>query len=531
MRRMVSLAVAALAMGAAPDAADAAEPAPLKRDVLLVGNNWDGTADVLDVPSYERLRRINIVPDREERLAENLLNPMRAPAFLFVRSQIGEGHDQMVDDLYASNDGRMLFVSRPSFADVVAIDLASGKIVWRRPMTGLRADHMAISPDGTRLAISDQNLTGPQVVDFIDTATGDIVGTAPSGSSPHENVYSRDGNLVFHASIGRVFTATDDPALDATKGERWFEIIDAHTFKVLRRLDMGQKLAEFGMPNMSSAVRPMALSPDERFVYFQVSFFHGFVEYDLQQDKVTRVAHLPVSDEARKLRRDEYVLDSAHHGIAMNGAGTKLCVAGTMSHYAAIVSRETFRYRINPLGALTYWATTSADGKYCYVSVAGDNTMSIISYDSEQEVARVPVGFHPQRARTAKVSTEIFGAPAPPDRLRATSLSLRAQRARGGGAADRLRISGRLALPGGLAGAEACGGKVRLDVRRAAKVVATAANRLRAAPGGCTYARTIRIPAKVARGSRPARLVVSARFAGNQRLLPQRSRQVTLRLA
>jgi hypothetical protein len=35
----------------------------------------------------------------------------------------------------------------------------------------------------------------------------------------------------------------------------------------------------------------------------------------------------------------------------------------------------------------------------------------------------------------------------------------------------------------------------------------------------------------VVRGPRPAKLVVSARFVGNQRLLPQRSRQVTLRLA
>jgi YVTN family beta-propeller protein len=242
------------------------------------------------------------------------------------------------------------------------------------------------------------------------------------------------------------------------------------------------------------------------------------------------VAHLPVSEEARKLRRDEYVLDSAHHGIAMNGAGTKLCVAGTMSHYAAIVSRESFHYRINPLGALTYWATTSADGKYCYVSVAGDNTMSIISYDTEQEVARVPVGFHPQRARVAKVSTEIFGAPAPPNRLRAGSLSLLARPVRGGRAAQRLRLSGRLVLPAGVTPDEGCGGRVRLDVRRGAKIVATAVDRLRPAPGGCAYARTIRIPASLGRDSGRTRLVAGARFVGNQRLLPQRSRRVALRL-
>ncbi len=72
---------------------------------------------------------------------------------------------------------------------------------------------------------------------------------------------------------------------------------------------------------MSSAVRPMALSPDERYVYFQVSFFHGFVEYDFKQDRVTRVAKLPISEESRDLPREAYLLDSAHHGIAMNGDG------------------------------------------------------------------------------------------------------------------------------------------------------------------------------------------------------------------
>jgi hypothetical protein len=166
---------------------------------------------------------------------------------------------------------------------------------------------------------------------------------------------------------------------------------------------MGEKLDEFGRPDMSGAVRPMALTPDERLVYFQVSFHHGFVEYDLVNDRVLRVADLPVSEEASRLRREDYLLDSAHHGLAMNPQGTKLCAAGTMSDYAAIVRRDTFAHNIVNVGEKPYWSTNSANGKYCFVSVSGEDRVSVISYRTEREVARIAVGDHPQRMRTGKL--------------------------------------------------------------------------------------------------------------------------------
>jgi len=412
MLRGVIALIALLAVCAVPLNAAAAprKKAPKTRSVLYVGNNWDGTADVIQPRKFRRLARINIVPDLAERMAEIQSDPERLGYFLAIRQAVGEGHDQLVDDMFSSHNGRVLYVSRPSLADVVAINLRTRKIIWRTKVDGNRADHMAISPDGRHVLVSASTA---KVVNVIDTKTGAIVARIPSGDQPHENNFSKDGNLVYHASIGMVFTPLDDPAFDSTKGERVFEVIDARNWTVLRRIDMGQKLDQFGEPDMSGAVRPMALSPDERFVYFQVSFFHGFVEYDLQQDRVLRLAHLPLSDEAKQKRREDYLLDSAHHGLAMNPAGTKLCAAGTMSDYAALVERQSFAYRIAARGHKPYWATNSARGSYCFVSFSGDDAVSVISYRKAKEIARIQVGDHPQRMRMGKVRAGLLGTKKP----------------------------------------------------------------------------------------------------------------------
>lgn len=398
LRTIVAFAcVAALGIGAPAAAGNTAAA----QEVLFVGNNWDGTVDVLRADGdFQRIRRINVIPDRNARMFEIYLNPLRLAYFLGIRHLIGEGHDQFVDDMYTNSDGTLLVVSRPSFGDVVAINLGTGRVAWRFRVDGYRSDHMALSPDKQHVAVSAS--TG-NVVHILEVATGRQVGTFPSGDSPHENVYSRDGSLIFHASIGTVYTGLDRPWLDSTKGARYFQIVLTGTLEILHRIDMRTKLDEAGHPELSSAVRPMTFSPDERFVYFQVSFFHGFVEYDLVEQRVTRVAELPVRTNAP---REEYVLDSAHHGIAMNPQGTKLCVAGTISDYATIVSPVTFAH--GPLidGQKPYWATPSSDGRYCFVSWSGIDAVSAISYDTGQEVARISVGDHPQRMRVGSISSQ-----------------------------------------------------------------------------------------------------------------------------
>ena len=402
--RVLCMVASAAALGLFAPSAVAAKGET--EDVLVVSNNWAGTADLIDPRTFERLERLNVIPDAQERVAEIMADPMATFYFDNIRNLVGEGHNQYVDDGFTSPDGRFVYFSRPSFADVVAINLKTERIAWRTHIDGYRADHMAISRNGRRLLVSASTAN---VIDVIDTRTGAITARIPSGDSPHESNFSSDGKLIYHASIGFVYTAADDPSQDSTKGTRVFEVIDARTLEVLRTIDMGQKLAEAGYPGMSSAVRPMAISPSERYVYFQVSFFFGIVKYDLKRDRVAGVLDLPLAD-AEGLPRTEFLLDSAHHGLAIDPDGKKLCVAGTMSGYAAVVTTKPFRLqRTTHVGEGPYWSASSEDGRYCFVSVAGNDRIAVISFRTGREIDRIKVGDHPQRMRTGVIRAAYLG--------------------------------------------------------------------------------------------------------------------------
>jgi DNA-binding beta-propeller fold protein YncE len=408
-------ALVATVPGAAPaDVVEGKTPDGPPKRVVFVGNNWEGTVDLLVPGTFERLGRINMVPDQDARMAEITADPARLVYYLAIRHAIGEGHDQLVDDMYTSNDGRLLIASRPSYADVVAVSLSTGDIVWRFPVAGQRADHMAISPDGRELVVSASTAN---LVHVLRVSDGKELGTFPSGGSPHESVFVDGGKRIVHASIGYVYTPTDQSPADPAKGDRVLEIVSAHApFEVLRRYDLRTALDDRGLDDFSTAVRPMTLSPDEKKIYFQVSFFHGFLEMSRRTGEILRIKRLPnlVPDTPR----EQYVLDSAHHGIAMNPAGTKICVAGTMDDYATVVDARSFDRGplLKKRGGKPYWVTQSWNGRHCYISWSGTDQVAKISYRSGRVVDQVRVGDHPQRIRNGFVARDLLdGLPQPAD--------------------------------------------------------------------------------------------------------------------
>ncbi|MFJ7023291.1 YncE family protein [Streptomyces sp. NPDC101117] len=403
-RHLCSVAAAlALTVAAPATAATAAEPSPAAlREVLFVGNNWDGTADVIrSTGDFAKIGRIDVIPDKDARMAEINANPIKWIYFMAIRNSVGEGHDQFVDDMYSTPDGRSVVVSRPSFADVVSLDLATGAVNWRFPVSGYRADHMAVSPDGKRVAVSAST---SNTVHVLDIETGRELGKFATGDKPHENIFTKDGKYIYNMAIGEVNTQTDAPWLDWTKGDRRVTVVDATTFKQVKVIDMRAQLDALGLRDFSDAVRPAVFSPDESKLYFQVSFFNGFFEYDVATDRITRTKTLP-KNPATSDDRTTFVNDSRHHGLSMSPDGAKLCVAGTMDDYATVVDRATLTEGPLVTASKPYWATVSGDGKSCVVSESGTDQVTAIDFATGRKQVSVPVGDHPQRVRLGHVES------------------------------------------------------------------------------------------------------------------------------
>ena len=281
----------------------------------------------------------------------------------------------------------------------MAIDATTGE---RRALAD-DADHEyaepRISPDGTQVAVSAST---SNTVHVLDIATGRQLGSFATGDKPHENVYTDGGRYLWNMSIGEVNTDLDAPAWDWTKGDRRITVVDTTTFRTVRTIDMRARLDAYGRRDLSNAIRPAVFTPDGSKLYFQVSFFNGFVEYDVATDRITRVKTLP-ENPATSDDRTTFVNDSRHHGLAMSPDGGKLCVAGTMDEYATIVDRGTLQEGPLVPASKPYWATVSGDGRDCVISESAADQVSAISFATGRRVATVAVGDHPQRVRIGHV--------------------------------------------------------------------------------------------------------------------------------
>lgn len=374
------------------------------RDVLLVGNGVEGSVSFIDAHTFENLGKVDVIPDREEVMALIDADFVRSVAYSAVKNAQLLHHfepsngDRFVDDVFVSPDGKKLYVSRSNLGDVAAFDLTKAEHprLWRTFVDGLKADHATISPDGKRLIVSATTAT---VADVIDAERGTVIGSFPTGDFPHQNDYSADGKHVYNSSIGNVGYQAVSHANNASKGDRLLVKVDATSLQLVKSWQF-----DYG-------IRPNIVTADENTLYTQLSYLNGVIKYDLVNSREVARSDQPLSEFAMTTYAtyDEYPHDSAHHGLALSGDGQKLCDCGTIDNTVSIVATADMQVLATiDVGMIPYWATNGPDGRYCFVSLSGDDAVSVIDYATHQEVAEVPVGKFPQRSRLGKVPQAVL---------------------------------------------------------------------------------------------------------------------------
>ncbi|HVZ32650.1 MAG TPA: hypothetical protein VG963_09505, partial [Polyangiaceae bacterium] len=359
--------------------------------------------------SFESLGKVHVIPDLDQAVAAINADLVRAVAYPVVQNQQLLHHfepsngQRYVDDVFVSPDGTTLYVSRSNLGDVAAFDLTKPDHPqkWKTYVDGVKADHATLSPDGSRLVVS---ATSAQVVDVFDAKTGQRVGSFATGTYPHQNDYSADGKHIYNSSIGNVGYESVPYAQNASKGDRWLVQVDANTLQVLKTWKF-----EYG-------IRPNVVSADENTLYTQLSYLNGVVKYDLINSKELARSDQPLSEFAMNTYEsyDEYPHDSAHHGLALSRDGQTLCDCGTIDNTVSLVSTADMQVKKTiDVGMIPYWATTSPDGRYCFVSLSGSDAVSVIDYEAEAEVKTVQVDKFPQRSRLGRVPESVVALLSP----------------------------------------------------------------------------------------------------------------------
>jgi DNA-binding beta-propeller fold protein YncE len=363
--------------------------------VLAVGNSYDGTVDFINAVTLRRLGPpLNVLPD-----GRTPQNPKQAKIYPALIAHQGEYN--YTQEVEFSPDGRTLYVSRGYLGDVAAFNVAARRLLWRVQLPSLRADHLAVSPDGRDLFVSD--LPGDSIYE-ISTRTHRIVASYAAGTWPHVIEFSPNGRYVYSGSLGNQLVPYGQP-----QGLHEIVVVNARTLTVVRTY------------SFDAGVRPFAFADDGRELVFQLSYFNGFKVLTLKTGRTVRTVRLPLRGPAVHLPRQDYPNEAAHHGIAVSD-GT-VCDAGTISNYVALVTLRTGHIRkIINVGEHPAEALTSLNGKYCFVTnrgptalnpphvppAAGDS-VSAIDYQTGA-VRTIAVGRHPQAETTALIPTAALRA-------------------------------------------------------------------------------------------------------------------------
>jgi YVTN family beta-propeller protein len=323
--------------------------------VLYVENTRGGTITAVDVATREVLQTIDL-HDPDPKAG-------RSP-----------------DDVVASHAGDVLYVSlmhhhvegekAPAIYDpgeLLAIDPTDGRVLWRVALAGM-PQHPSVSHDDRFVY---QPIYSRDFLEVVDVGHREVVARIALGTyGSHGTRISPDGKRLY---VGTVLSDR-------------ITVVDLASLRIERTI---------GFPE---PVRPFCMTRDERTLFVQLTGMHGFCVVDLTTDQITHRVSLPTLPEGTK----PLGWNTVNHGMNITSDDALLFAAGSVAGYVCVYSVALLRMVAKiDVGRAPNWVIFSRDGRYCFVSNSGDDTVSVISVADLKEIDRVRTGAQPQRMTTA----------------------------------------------------------------------------------------------------------------------------------
>ena len=315
-----------------------------------------GPSTVLSAgPSSSALKRLLYVTNNKERRVD--IFDIGA-AHRWVRSFPMAGDN--VGGICADAATSRLFITQQDEETVTAYDLETGKVLWTLNTIetfGLdHPDRPCITADGSALYVPMKDSDTTLV---LDPSNGERVTQFDRPGRPHNSWSGELGRYMYVAG----------------RSHHTMYLTDQRTHQVVK------KIGPFRWP-----IRPFSVDPEERYIYANLTYLHGFGVGDIATGKITEVHHSPPWERMQHWSANGGLPHGDHpfsHGIAVRPGAQEIWHLDDQWGYLNVFdtsrsgSEPEFKEHIELFDEIDQswgkdhgnrWVAFSLDGRYCYPS-------------------------------------------------------------------------------------------------------------------------------------------------------------------
>ena len=320
--------------------------------------------------------------------------------------------------LALSSDGRMLYIAELTGESVAIIDSASGQLIKRIPIGG-RVSGLALSADDKILYVTAGQEDGKLI--SIDTADCEILQSLSTGHTPTSPKITSDGRMLLvcnrYKNTVSIFEIDEDmtvvtipvlrePVAAAITPDNRLAVVANHlqagrsdvnhvaAAVSLIDLTTKQKVIDIGLPNGSSGLRDVCISPDGRYAYVT----HLLGRFQLPTTQVDRGwmntnAFSIIDLQNRKwlttILLDQVDLGAANPwGIACSADGRLLSICHSGTHEVSMINRTALHNKIQASKDLSRIANDFSflSGLRLRIPLSGRGPRSVVLHDNKAYV-------------------------------------------------------------------------------------------------------------------------------------------------